>query len=128
MTPTTCPYCRHDIVEPDITETCPSCEALHHSECWIENGGCAVIGCAALADSPGQAKIVITEDDLEASSESGPGRTARFVVPQVGKALVITAILLIGLAIAAAFYLRNATQQEEGPVIEWGTPNSKQAP
>lgn len=27
--------------------TCPECGAAHHGDCWQENGGCAITGCAA---------------------------------------------------------------------------------
>lgn len=121
-------------------EVCPLCEASHHSECWIENGGCAVIGCEAVAQTPGQGRIVITEADLETQTTGSPtsaapptgstrqGLGTKFAVPQVGKVLIITAVVLVALAIAAAFYLRNATQGEEGPRIDFGDPASKSAP
>lgn len=31
--------------------TCPSCEAPFHAECWQENGGCAVYGCNMVPDT-----------------------------------------------------------------------------
>lgn len=40
-----CPYCLTTVVPTDAAETCPSCGAVHHGECWQENGGCAVYGC-----------------------------------------------------------------------------------
>ena len=30
---------------PDVV-ACPGCQAPYHSDCWSENGGCAVYGCA----------------------------------------------------------------------------------
>lgn len=29
----------------EATTECPECHAPYHSECWTENGGCAVYGC-----------------------------------------------------------------------------------
>ncbi len=45
-TVTTCPFCLTAIAGDEPTETCPSCHAVYHRECWEENNGCAVYGCA----------------------------------------------------------------------------------
>lgn len=42
-----CPYCRFPLKEGVPVVTCGSCSSVHHSECWEENGGCAVTGCVA---------------------------------------------------------------------------------
>jgi len=44
-----CPYCRFPLKEGGEVEPCPSCKAVHHADCWQENGGCAVNGCGATA-------------------------------------------------------------------------------
>ncbi|MHB8533483.1 MAG: RING finger protein, partial [Solirubrobacteraceae bacterium] len=31
-----CPYCRFPIKEGVEVQRCPSCDALHHLECWDE--------------------------------------------------------------------------------------------
>jgi hypothetical protein len=41
-----CPYCLAAIAAGEETHTCPSCHSVYHHECWTENGGCAVYGCA----------------------------------------------------------------------------------
>ena len=41
-----CPYCREIITEADI-RLCATCQTPHHSDCWVENGGCTVFGCAS---------------------------------------------------------------------------------
>lgn len=41
-----CPYCRFALKAGVEIVACPSCEAVHHEECWTDNGGCAVVGCA----------------------------------------------------------------------------------
>lgn len=41
----TCPYCRFSFKGGVTVTECPSCRAVHHSECWEENTGCAVMGC-----------------------------------------------------------------------------------
>lgn len=42
-----CPYCRWKLVDVSAgaVRTCPSCATTYHSECYEENGGCAVFGC-----------------------------------------------------------------------------------
>lgn len=43
-----CPFC-HTVIKP-LAETvsCPSCDTLHHKDCWSENGGCTTYGCIRL--------------------------------------------------------------------------------
>ena len=41
-----CSICLSPIAETDSRTACPSCNAEYHSECWTENGGCAVYGCS----------------------------------------------------------------------------------
>jgi hypothetical protein len=43
---TKCPYCLAAIATGDEVEACPSCRAVYHRDCWWENGGCAIYGCA----------------------------------------------------------------------------------
>lgn len=51
-----CPFCHFTVKTGAATHACPSCGAVHHEECWTENGGCAVTGCAgAPATGPGVA-------------------------------------------------------------------------
>ena len=40
-----CPYCQLPIKQESETVQCRSCKALHHQECWKENGGCTTFGC-----------------------------------------------------------------------------------
>ncbi len=42
----TCPYCRFGLEEGVSVIACPVCKAVHHDDCWEENGGCAVALCA----------------------------------------------------------------------------------
>ena len=48
----TCPYCRFPLKEGGAAIECGACHAIHHQECFTENGGCAVAGCTA---GPGSA-------------------------------------------------------------------------
>lgn len=42
-----CPYCQAPIAAGDAALMCPICNAVHHADCYTENGGCAVYGCTA---------------------------------------------------------------------------------
>jgi hypothetical protein len=42
----TCPYCRFPLKEGGEIALCRHCRAAHHADCWTDNGGCAVLGCA----------------------------------------------------------------------------------
>jgi uncharacterized membrane protein YhaH (DUF805 family) len=42
-----CPYCRFPIKANGAVSNCDSCGSIHHSDCWNENAGCAVTGCAS---------------------------------------------------------------------------------
>ncbi len=41
-----CPYCRFPLKAGLRVTACDDCGALHHEECWDENGSCAIVGCA----------------------------------------------------------------------------------
>lgn len=41
-----CSFCMTAVASSDEKTTCPECRADYHAECWTENGGCAVYGCA----------------------------------------------------------------------------------
>jgi hypothetical protein len=41
----TCPYCKGEVKDEQII-VCPSCETIHHEECWQSNDEfCSVYGC-----------------------------------------------------------------------------------
>lgn len=58
-----CPYCRTEIGSGEGERVdCPSCMTPHHADCFAENGGCTVFGCAqAPVDEP---KINVSGLDL----------------------------------------------------------------
>lgn len=41
-----CPYCRFPIKEGGAVLECAHCHAIHHEDCWGDNGGCAITSCA----------------------------------------------------------------------------------
>ena len=63
-----CPYCRAGFEPGDEINICPTCATPHHADCFTENGGCTVFGCAdAPRDEP---KISVRDQDLAAGSPS----------------------------------------------------------
>src|SRR3954451_19911060 len=44
-----CPYCRFPLKAGVTAERCNVCSAVHHTECWRDNSGCAILGCSASA-------------------------------------------------------------------------------
>lgn len=40
-----CAICQSPIHSGEPTANCPGCHANYHSDCWQENGGCAIYGC-----------------------------------------------------------------------------------
>jgi predicted RNA-binding Zn-ribbon protein involved in translation (DUF1610 family) len=42
----TCAICLSPVSEGDAKAGCPDCKAEYHADCWQENGGCALYGCA----------------------------------------------------------------------------------
>jgi TM2 domain-containing membrane protein YozV len=70
MTEPVCPYCRMPFEETGPARVfCTACGTPHHEDCYQENGGCTVFGCArAPADDP---KLQVSQSDLRAVSIPG---------------------------------------------------------
>jgi hypothetical protein len=47
-----CPYCRFPIKEGAPIVVCALCHGLHHDDCWTDNAGCAIVGCASAPNKP----------------------------------------------------------------------------
>jgi hypothetical protein len=82
---------------------CEICNAAHHRECWIENGGCAVAFCAG-GPGPGNRQttarpVLVVELDDEPPVDSPP-TVARS--DRRGAALILLGLLMLA-GIAAAF-------------------------
>jgi Prokaryotic RING finger family 1 len=48
-----CAICMSPIGAADALRACEGCRAPYHEECWSENGGCAVYGCAHVPKTEG---------------------------------------------------------------------------
>lgn len=46
-----CPYCRFAFKQGTDIVACGDCHAAHHADCWDDNGGCAILGCASAPPS-----------------------------------------------------------------------------
>src|SRR5437879_5723034 len=40
-----CPICQTVIADGEPAVSCPTCQQVHHRECWTEVGGCGTYGC-----------------------------------------------------------------------------------
>jgi hypothetical protein len=116
----TCPYCRSPVKTGDDAKECPSCGAEHHADCWAENDGCSVIGCAASPAARKAAGIVlppieepgaVVVVDVAADAERGDG--GRSLKRPLMAAAAVVAVVAIG--IGAAFAIRAA---DKGGKIE----------
>lgn len=61
-TPTTaglCAICQSPILEGEANTNCPGCQAGYHADCWNENQGCAVYGCANVPATEGRRSIEV---------------------------------------------------------------------
>ncbi len=47
-----CPHCGGLIDPEDAVRKCPFCDTVHHSECWLSEGGCSTEGCQAQNSLP----------------------------------------------------------------------------
>ncbi|HEY7402493.1 MAG TPA: NINE protein [Candidatus Angelobacter sp.] len=82
MTDPVCPYCRMPFDESSPPRVfCTACGTPHHEDCYQENGGCTVFGCArAPADDP---KLQVSQSDLSAVNLPGQPYTPQQTRPYV---------------------------------------------
>ena len=63
-----CPYCRSPIAPDEESMQCEACATPHHADCYAENGGCTVFGCAkAPVDEP---KISVSASDISQQAQA----------------------------------------------------------
>ncbi len=104
----TCPYCRFPVKEGGAIYTCPECKAVHHSECWQDNGGCCITGCAAgpspAARTQSAAATVRSPAPRFASPSQAPAVAPRAgrQVPLAAAAAVVALVLILGAGVAIA--------------------------
>src|SRR5258708_28155612 len=81
MSEPVCPYCRTAFDETGPPKVfCTACGTPHHEDCYQENGGCTVFGCArAPADDP---KLQVSQSDLRAIAVPAQAAVPQYPAPQ----------------------------------------------
>lgn len=104
MTGRSCPYCRFPLKEGSPITECGTCHTVHHAECWEENGGCSITGCAG---GPTLATQVHTPSS--AATPPAPAQAPPAAVPsqarlpaQMPVALAATLAVVVAILGAAA--------------------------
>lgn len=54
-----CAICQTAVEAEHAATNCPECAAPYHTECWDENGGCGVYGCAQVPKTEHRASLEI---------------------------------------------------------------------
>jgi hypothetical protein len=92
-TSATCAYC-HAELDRMTAPRCFSCGANHHSDCWAENSGCAILGCSA---SPDAVAVTTTMDNdppgWSASQTNGAAHATALAAPPVRSTESIAPVL-----------------------------------
>lgn len=112
----TCPYCHTALEAGDKSHECESCGSLHHDDCWVEGGGCAVIGCTATVDDPDPE--VRRRNPPDSSEEDRPERPSGEGGSRSKKALIGGGALAAAAAIALFLTISTddeKTARNEGP-------------
>lgn len=54
-----CAICQSRLAPLEEQAHCPECRSAYHADCWQDNGGCAVYGCAQVPATEGRAALEI---------------------------------------------------------------------
>ena len=55
-----CAYCQSSVLPSDAeTHRCSECNAPYHQDCWEENNGCAIYGCAEVPETQHRQSVEI---------------------------------------------------------------------
>lgn len=127
MATNTCPYCRSPVAPGESAKECPSCGTPHHADCWVENGGCAVVGCSSgpVATNPTAVELPpIEEPTPTVVVDVEEERKRSRVGLAVGAGVAILAMVAAGVGIAVV--LRDASKGEGIEVEAAKAPSSAQ--
>jgi hypothetical protein len=129
-----CPYCRFALKEGADAMVCGACMAPHHLDCWTDNGGCAVMGCAggptgtgatpgtAEAASrtavPGGSQTPPPQAPPPATAPPAPSGGSRG--PQLSIAILVLAVAILGVA-GAIVLTKGSSPRTPAAVISPGT-------
>jgi TM2 domain-containing membrane protein YozV len=68
-----CPYCGVEVTQgSSAPRFCTSCGTAHHEECWQENGGCTVFGCASAPSDEPKVNVVVGPGDAGSAAAAQP--------------------------------------------------------
>jgi len=104
-----CPYCRFALKSGIGVTTCASCDAVHHAECWLDNGGCAIVACDGGPRQTGAADPALPPP---AASPQAAVPRPRGRAPLLGAA----ALAIAGAAAAITFLIAGGADGEPGAV------------
>ena len=107
-----CPYCA-DAAPDGGAHDCPTCGAPHHEDCWQENGGCAVFGCASAPRADAQTAEL--PPIAPESAEEVPRRRSRSRGVLIAGGVILLLIALAAAGGAAALMLRDSNKTEVAP-------------
>ena len=54
-----CAICQSALESHEPSTSCPDCNTRFHSECWEENGGCAIYGCTSVPPTENRGTLEI---------------------------------------------------------------------
>ncbi len=127
LTGRVCPYCRFALKEGVAIETCGSCGAVHHVECWQDNGGCSVTGCVngpsnttathvvPPAAAPAAVAAAYAPPPPPPPSKPPPSPTNNKGFPTV--AVVAGAVVVALLGAGAALALSSSSKNHNAPTV-----------
>lgn len=147
----TCPYCRFPLKTDTEVIVCGTCHAAHHLDCWADNSGCAVIGCAEAPASavqahdgatlrtppaspypvtPRKAKLHLTGDDWPARSPAQPpppplGTAHQNRTRSLGMSVAVALLALAIGSVGAALLIRGSQNRSPTPPREQPIPPRK---
>jgi hypothetical protein len=108
-----CPYCRFPLKEGVDVVDCGVCHTPHHADCWHDNCGCAISGCAggptAVAGRVGEVGVA-SPDAYPAVSPASPAQSGappappppsgERRTPSLAIAVIVLAVAIAGVAVA----------------------------
>lgn len=124
-----CPYCRFPLKERAAVIECGDCQSVHHTECWQDNGGCAVMGCVSAPAAPetsyvppqGEPPPVLPTGKSAPPPPTGdiPAAAPPAVVENSSRGVLIAAISLgvTALVVIAVATVLSATRGEVNPTV-----------
>ncbi|HEV7493336.1 RING finger protein [Baekduia sp.] len=97
-----CPYCRFALKQGSSIVECGYCRALHHAECWIDNGGCSIMGCAGAASPGATAPAAVPPPPPPPVQQQPAAYASPPPPPDSGRGRSSTALILAVLVLALA--------------------------